>query len=620
MIRQTVPTPAPGALTRGASSIAGTGAAGRAAAGTSTASTAPPGPEPRSPPMSTPRSAASRRALGDAAASRAPVPSRAAPFWLSTNASTSAFSMRPLAVRTRVRSTPCCSASLRASGDAFTPAADAPPTTGAAGTAPVAAALAAGMTGTAPAALPASPAAKTTAIVRPTGTTSPSRAVTSRSTPEAGASSSTVTLSVSISTTGSPFWTGSPGRLSQWMILPVSCASSSAGMMMLVGIRSSALEDFPRGGQRPLGSRGVDVQVRDRANQARARRAHAHAPSGQPLDGHRRGQLAGQLEEDDVGLDRRRIEADAGQAGQALGEPPSVGVILGQALHVMAKRVHATGSDDAGLAHRAAHLLLAPPRLVDELARAGERGADRRAEPLGEVDPHRIEGRGVVARRDPAGDDRVHQARAVHVGGQAMTARHRGHRLDAGHRPDRAATVVAGLLHPEQPGPRGVPGTRADRRLHRAHVELAARAVDRAHVDAGEGGGPAGLGVDRVSAAVGDHLFAVPRVHAERDLVAHGARGHEHGGFLAQEIGHHLAKLVDRRILELLLVAHLGLAHEPAHVGRGLADGVAVEIDVDTRGIGHGRHAFRHRAFAAWNDGFSEGTVRSLSRGGSGND
>src|SRR5262245_55620516 len=522
--------------------------------------------------------------------------------------------MRPLAVLRRVRSTPCCSASLRASGDAFTP----PAATGAAGTAPVVAAFAAGITGEAAAAAPASPAAKTTAMVRPTGTTSPSRALTSRSTPDAGASSSTVTLSVSISATGSPFWTGSPGLLSQWMILPVSCASSSAGMMMLVGIRSSALEDVPRGGQRPFDARGVDVQMRDRANQARARRAHTHAVREHPLDGHRRRQLAGQLEEDDVGLDRRRIEADTGQARQALGEPPSVGVILGQALHVMAKRVHAAGCDDAGLAHGAAHLLLAAPRLVDELARAGERRADRRPKPIGEVDPHRIERRGVITRRDPAGHDRVHEARAVHVSGQAITARHRGHRLDAGHRPDGAATVVARLLYPEQPGPRGMPRTRADGRLHRRHVELAARAIDRAHVDAGEGGGPTRLRIDWVSAAVCDHLFAVPRVHAERDLVAHGARGHEHGRFLAQKLGHHLAELVDRRVLELLLVAHLGLAHEPAHVGGGLADGVAVEIDVDTRGIGHDRHAFRHRAFAASNTDFSDGTVRSSSTGENG--
>src|SRR5207247_5475076 len=75
------------------------------------------------------------------------------------------------------------------------------------------------------------------------GTTSPARAVTSLRVPDAGASISTVTLSVSISTIDSPFLTVSPGDLSQRRTLPVSCASSSAGMMTLVGIagRPSAL-------------------------------------------------------------------------------------------------------------------------------------------------------------------------------------------------------------------------------------------------------------------------------------------------------------------------------------------------------------------------------------------
>jgi len=108
---------------------------------------------------------------------------------------------------------------LRASGDAFTAPADAPPeaaaAAGAIGTAPVAAALAAGMTVAAARATPASLGARISAIVWPTGTTSPSFALTSRSTPEAGASISTVTLSVSISTSGSPFCTLSPARLSQ---------------------------------------------------------------------------------------------------------------------------------------------------------------------------------------------------------------------------------------------------------------------------------------------------------------------------------------------------------------------------------------------------------------------
>ena len=53
------------------------------------------------------------------------------------------------------------------------------------------------------------------AMVWPTGTTSPSWAVTALRTPEAGASSSIVTLSVSISAMGSPLRTVSPGALIQ---------------------------------------------------------------------------------------------------------------------------------------------------------------------------------------------------------------------------------------------------------------------------------------------------------------------------------------------------------------------------------------------------------------------
>src|SRR2546423_3819051 len=206
MMRQTVPTP---------------GASARdEATATSAASAAPPGPEPGSARTSTPRSCARRRAFGDAALRRAAVPSAGATasVRLSTWARTSAFSIRPLAVFTRARSTPCCSAILRARGDALITAA------------------AAGAPGTAA----ASPGARISAIVLPTGTTSPARAVTSCSTPDAGASISTVTLSVSISTIGSPFLTVSPGALSQRRTLPVSCASSSAGMMTLAGIATGS--------------------------------------------------------------------------------------------------------------------------------------------------------------------------------------------------------------------------------------------------------------------------------------------------------------------------------------------------------------------------------------------
>src|ERR1051325_6391248 len=81
-----------------------------------------------------------------------------------------------------------------------------------------------------------SPAAAITAMVRPTRISSPSMAVTFCNTPDAGASTSTVALSVSTSIKGSPFLTKSPGFLSQLRSVPFSCAMPSAGMMTSVAI------------------------------------------------------------------------------------------------------------------------------------------------------------------------------------------------------------------------------------------------------------------------------------------------------------------------------------------------------------------------------------------------
>ena len=54
--------------------------------------------------------------------------------------------------------------------------------------------------------------------------------------PEAGASISTVALSVSTSMSGSPLVTGWPSALSQLSSVPFSCATPSAGMITSVAI------------------------------------------------------------------------------------------------------------------------------------------------------------------------------------------------------------------------------------------------------------------------------------------------------------------------------------------------------------------------------------------------
>src|SRR5262245_13930343 len=103
-----------------------------------------------------------------------------------------------------------------------------------------------------------------------------------------------------------------------------------------------------------------------------------------------------------------------------------------------------------------------------------------------------------------------------------------------------------------------------------------------------ETGGSAGLEVDRVRGPMRQHLLARPAMHTERDLVAHGAGGQEHRRLLAEQLGDHVLEEIHRRILALLLVAHLGVAHESAHRRRRLRQRVAVEIDLDPRRRAHG--------------------------------
>ena len=73
-----------------------------------------------------------------------------------------------------------------------------------------------------------------------------------------------------------------------------------------------------------------------------------------------------QGEDDDVGLDGGRVDGNAVQGGQPLGQGLGVGVIVGQALHHLRHGHNARGGDHPGLAHPAAHRLAIAPRFADE--------------------------------------------------------------------------------------------------------------------------------------------------------------------------------------------------------------------------------------------------------------
>ena len=122
-------------------------------------------------------------------------------------------------------------------------------------------------------------------------------------------------------------------------------------------------------------------------------------------------------------------------------------------------------------------------------------------------------------------------------------------------------------------------GRRIDRGAHLLGGEHAARALEPAHHDPGQRRRPAGLGEDRMRARRENDLVALAAMDPGRDLVAHRAGRQIDRGLLAEQVGDPRAERVDGGIEHRLLVADLGLGDRPAHAGRGLGAGVAVEVD-----------------------------------------
>ena len=93
-------------------------------------------------------------------------------------------------------------------------------------------------------------------------------------------------------------------------------------------------------------------------------------------------------------------------------------------------------------------------------------------------------------------------------------------------------------------------------------------------------------------------LVAGPAMRQRRRDVAHGAGGHEHGGFLAEQIGHALAQHIHGRIVADLLVADLGPRDRLAHRRRRAGLGVRQQVDADRRllWIARGRGVVRSSA------------------------
>src|SRR5262249_45344728 len=78
------------------------------------------------------------------------------------------------------------------------------------------------------------------------------------------------------------------------------------------------------------------------------------------------------LEDDDVGLDLGRVEADRGTAHQPFGEAPGMDVVLDEPIHHRVERYQPRGGEHADLAHAPAQRFPDAPPTNDQAARAAD--------------------------------------------------------------------------------------------------------------------------------------------------------------------------------------------------------------------------------------------------------
>ena len=75
-------------------------------------------------------------------------------------------------------------------------------------------------------------------------------------------------------------------------------------------------------------------------------------------------------------------------------------------------------------------------------------------------------------------------------------------------------------------------------------------------------------------------------MHADGQLIGHGAGRDKHGGLLAEQVGGVLFERLHGGVVAQHVVADHGLGHGLAHAVVGLGDGVAPEVDF---AVEHGR-------------------------------
>ena len=168
--------------------------------------------------------------------------------------------------------------------------------------------------------------------------------------------------------------------------------------------------------------------------------------------------------------------------------------------------------------------------------------------------------------------------------------------IERGLLPDRAAADIGGLFDADHGLRRLVAAARVKRPAKRVRRKLAVGAGQRRDLEAAERGMGAAFAGDDMRGLMREDFVAGPAMHQRRRDVAHGAGGHEHGGLLAEQIGHPLAQQVHGRIVADLLVADLGARDRLAHARCRAGLRVGQQVDADRRcgWIARGRGVIGH--------------------------
>ena len=212
-------------------------------------------------------------------------------------------------------------------------------------------------------------------------------------------------------------------------------------------------------------------------------------------------------------------------------------MILAQFLEVVIQCVEPCSRQHAGLPQGAAEPMLPAPSFVDEVLRTRQQPADRAAQPLRKVDPCRIARRRHCLRRHAGRGLRVEQARAIHVHRQPVLVRHPCDFLDLLDLPYRATATIDALLDDHEPRLRIMTTGIANGGFDVGPGEDPILAFDGPGLRPGQRRRPARLRREHMRHIGADDFVAGPAVHQHGDLIAHGPRRQEDGGFLAELLG-----------------------------------------------------------------------------------